>query len=138
METSDSIESRHFSRIPFHAGVQLHLHFTNEVQMAQLLDISLKGALIETLQPSTRAFNGEICRMVLSLGADGEHITMEGKVVHHEGQILGIECRHIDLDSMTNLRRLVELNLGDEQLLQRELAEVLKVNSADVTPEPEK
>ena len=35
---------------------------------------------------------------------------------------LGFVCRHIDLDSISHLRRLVELNLGDESLLERELA----------------
>lgn len=36
--------------------------------------------------------------------------------------LLGFECQHIDLDSISHLRRLVELNLGDEELLERELA----------------
>ena len=30
---------------------------------------------------------------------------------------------------MINLRRLVELNSGDEKLLERELAEVLKIDA---------
>lgn len=130
MNTTDSIKPRHFSRIPFDADVQLHFPLTKEVQAAHLLDISLKGALAETTQPIANVFRGKSCRMVLSLGKGGEHITMEGKVVHHEGQLMGIECLHIDLDSMTNLRRLVELNMGDEKLLERELAEMLKVNAA--------
>jgi hypothetical protein len=36
--------------------------------------------------------------------------------------LLGFVCRHIDLESISHLRRLVELNLGDESLLERELA----------------
>jgi len=35
--------------------------------------------------------------------------------------LLGLSCREIDLDSITHLRRLVALNLGDEALLDREL-----------------
>lgn len=130
MKTTDSNEPRHFSRIPFHADVQLHFHLVKEVQMANLLDISLKGALVETSQSIPRVFKGKVCRMLLSLSSGGEHITMEGKVVHQEGRLMGIECQHIDLDSMTNLRRLVELNMGDEKLLERELAEMLKVAKA--------
>jgi hypothetical protein len=130
MKTTNNIEPRHFSRIPFQADVELHFHLTNEVQAANLLDISLKGALVETAQPVVNACKGKACRMVLSLGKGGEHITMEGKVVHQEGRLMGIECQHIDLDSMTNLRRLVELNMGDEKLLERELAEMLKVVAA--------
>lgn len=126
MNTTINDEGRHFSRIPFKADVELHFRLANVVQSAHLLDISLKGALVETAQPIAHAFKGKICNMVLSLGK-GEHITMEGAVVHQEGRHIGIECQHIDVDSMVNLRRLVELNMGDEALLERELAEVLKV-----------
>jgi len=128
MKTTDSNQPRHFLRIPFHAEVQLHFHLLKEVQMAHLLDISLKGALVETKQPLVNAFKGKICRMILFLGKD-EHITMEGMVMHQEGRHIGIECQHIDVDSMINLRRLVELNTGDEALLERELAEMLKLNA---------
>jgi len=135
MKTMDNIKPRHFSRIPFQADVELYFQLINEVQMAHLLDISLKGALVETTQPIANAFTGKACRMVLPLGKGGEHITMEGKVIHQEEQFIGIECQHIDLDSMTNLRRLVELNVGDEKLLERELAEMLKVDEAGAKPE---
>ena len=35
---------------------------------------------------------------------------------------LGLRCVDIDLDSITHLRRLVELNLGETELLERELS----------------
>lgn len=135
MNTKDSIEPRHFSRITFHADVQLHFHLAKEVHTAQLLDISLKGALLETRQPIVNAYKGKLCRMILSLGNGGEHITMEGKVVHQEKQLIGIECQFIDLESMTNLRRLVELNTGDANLLEREFAELLKIDPEGTKPE---
>lgn len=130
MNTTDNLKPRHFSRIPFDAEVQLNFPLEKEVQAAHLLDISLKGALLETMSPIANASRGQACRMMLHLGGDGEHIAMEGRVVHYEDQLMGIECQHIDLDSMTNLRRLVELNMGDEVLLERELAEMLKLDAA--------
>lgn len=133
--TKDNNEARHFSRIPFHADVQLHFHLANVVQTARLMDISLKGALVETTKTIANVFKGKACSMVLFLGEGGEHIAMEGKVVHHEGRLIGIECQHIDVDSMSNLRRLVELNAGDEDLLERELVEMLKTDEADAKPE---
>jgi hypothetical protein len=33
----------------------------------------------------------------------------------------GFKCKHIDMDSITELWRLVELNLGDNDLLKRDL-----------------
>jgi hypothetical protein len=131
MKTRGSNEHRHFSRIPFHADVRLNFHLEKEVQTAHLLDISLKGALVETEQPVVNAFKGKNCGIVLLLGKGGEIITMEGKVVfYQEGQLMGIECQHIDVDSISRLRRLVELNTGDEKLMERELAEMLKIASA--------
>ena len=46
---------------------------------------------------------------------------MEGVVAHSARGLIGIACRSIDLDSITVLRRLIELNLGDAALLERDL-----------------
>lgn len=135
MMTTNGNESRHFYRVPFQASVQLHFHLSEEAPIAHLRDISLKGALVETKLPLVNIFKGKLCRMELFLGTGGEHITMEGLVVHQEGQFLGIECQHIDVDSMTNLRRLIELNTGDVKLLERELNEVLKIDAVGTKPE---
>lgn len=135
MKTTDSNDSRHFSRIPFHADVQLHFYMAEEEHETHLLDISLKGALVKIELPVVKSFEGKNCSMTLSLGRDDENITMEGRVVHQEGQLMGIECQHIDVDSMTRLRRLVELNTGDEKLLQRELTEMLTMAAAYSNPE---
>jgi hypothetical protein len=116
--------ARHFSRIPFQANVQLYLHGVKEPRIANLLDISLKGALIKTLTHNA-PIKGQTCRLVLPLSHD-EHIEMTGRIIHQEGLRIGIECQQIDVDSMTSLRRLVELNMGDPLLLERELAEVLR------------
>jgi hypothetical protein len=36
----------------------------------------------------------------------------------------GLRWKHIDVDSLTHLRRLLELNLTDPGLLNRELADL--------------
>jgi len=45
----------------------------------------------------------------------------QGVVAHSEAGHIGLTCQHIDLDSAAHLRRLVELNLGDETQLRRKL-----------------
>jgi len=45
-------------------------------------------------------------------------------VAHVEGGRVGLRRTHIDIESVTHLRRLVELNLGDPALLERELHEL--------------
>ena len=125
MKTRNQKEKRHFSRVPFVADVQLHFVLPHAIYKASLHDISLKGALIEFSQP-VEQFDRKACRLFLELSEGGERIVMEGLVVHHEGRNVGIRCQYIDMDSMINLRRLVELNLGDEALLGREMAEMME------------
>jgi hypothetical protein len=48
------------------------------------------------------------------------------KVMHVEGRHVGLRCESIDLDSITHLRRLVELNSGDPGLLDRELGSLMR------------
>lgn len=86
---------------------------------AQLLDISLKGALL-AVPARWHGGVGDACHLKLHL-AEGVVIAMWGRIAHLERQHLGFHCERIDLDSITHLRRLVELNSGDPALLEREL-----------------
>jgi hypothetical protein len=122
----DNIESRHFSRIQFSIPVTLSNPDTNQLWKCKLIDISLHGALIS--QPEQWTGNvGELYQIDIFLGKDC-NIAMEARAVHIEQHSLGFSCQHIDLDSVTHLRRLVELNLGDEKILEREFSELLHVN----------
>lgn len=116
-------EKRHFSRVPFIAEARLEAKQTS--LPCRLLDIALRGALVEI--PHSEAYpTGIPCRLILPLDERGEQqIVMEGNVIHREEQHVGIECRHIDVDSLSNLRRLVEFNLGGDDFLDRELHELL-------------
>ena len=87
---------------------------------AHLFDLSLKGALLQTLD-GWRGARGERCQLQLDL-APGVSIRMKMTVVHEHGELLGLHCDDIDLESITNLRRLVELNAQDPALLERDLA----------------
>lgn len=113
-------DKRHFQRIPMdgHAA----LFYGGNRWDSRLLDLSLKGALIaapaDWLEDSAAT-----CQLELRLGGDVV-ICMDGTVVHCENGHLGFRCDHIELDSIIHLKRLVELNLGDEALLERELSEL--------------
>lgn len=114
-------DRRRFWRAAFQANVQLVDAIG--ATPAELIDISLKGALVNVpSQWSGRA--GDTCRLELRLADDAE-IAMDAVVAHVEAGRLGLRCRDIDLDSITHLRRLVEVNSGDPALLDRELAALL-------------
>jgi len=113
-------DQRVFSRIPFAAVVKI----SNESgsRESTLLDISLKGALI-TRPTDWQAEPGEKFTLELDLDS-GEDVVirMQTRVAHSESDHIGLHCDHIDVDSITHLRRLIELNLGNPELLDRELA----------------
>jgi hypothetical protein len=123
---STAAERRQFWRASFHAPAQLSL--PDAVLEAELLDISLKGALLE-LPAGSAVAPGQRCRLRLALGdvdVDAA-IVMETTVAHvHRGRTVGLRCDAIDVDSITHLRRLVQLNAGDPALLERELSALLK------------
>ncbi|MDR2838066.1 MAG: PilZ domain-containing protein [Azonexus sp.] len=108
---------RQFARIPFTAKASLTLK--NGEHAVNILDLSLKGALVEPLDP-LYVLIGDNGALKVRLDAD-DIIRMEITIVHHQGKHLGLACREIDIDSITHLRRLVTLNLGDETLTERQI-----------------
>lgn len=117
-------ERRKFWRANFNAPVKL-INDTSSTD-AMLDDISLKGALLE-VPPGWKGKKGEHCHLKLRLGAERENtIAMWGKITHVDGLKVGVQCESIDLDSITHLRRLVELNSGDPAMLEAELAVLVK------------
>ena len=114
-------DKRRFARISFQQPVE----FTHAGQIfsANLLDISLKGALFEQRENANLA-QGDSCRLCVMLNPE-EKIEMDGEVVHLTSARIGLKCTNIELDSIAALRRLVELNLGTEELMQREFHALL-------------
>lgn len=115
-------ERRQFWRAHFHSPVQLAMH--GHVAEAELYDISLKGALVKVPEgwPGKK---GDRCQMRLALSA-ATTISMTTHVSHIDGRRVGLRCDNIDLDSVTHLRRLVELNAGEPGLLDRELSALIQ------------
>ena len=124
-DNSDS-EKRHFTRIHFDAIA--HISGSQGDWQAKVIDISLNGLLIDRPANWT-AQAGDHLNVELRLNDSDVVIKMEVKVTHLELDHVGLTCEHIDIDSITHLRRLVELNLGDEELLNRELSELIKDTS---------
>ena len=110
-------EKRHFTRIQFDAIATLAAG--DAVWDTKVLDISMKGALIE--QPNTNLDTNQDVELTLTLSDNSTQITMQGKIAHIENQTVGVVCEHIDVDSVSHLRRIVELNTGSQELLEREL-----------------
>ncbi len=122
---SDS-ERRHFTRIRFDGDAWLIDPGNNRQWQTEVIDISLRGAMIR--RPTTdgpRDFdNTYLLQLLLS---EEVQLEFETRITHYDNpDHLGLHFDHMDLDSASHLHRLVELNLGDPALLERELAELLE------------
>jgi len=112
-------EQRLFSRIQFHHGARIVI--AGRQIACEVIDLSLKGALLNTAAPLDIPAGTE-CALELVLDDGLSVVRMEGQVAHCESSRFGLVCQSIDIDSITHLRRLLELNLGDAELLEREFA----------------
>lgn len=116
-------ERRRFSRIAFHRPASLELGGVETE--CEVVDLSLKGANLE-VPPDFGGGAGDRCVLVVHLAPAGPSIRMEGTLVHREPGHAGFRCDGIDLEGIAHLRRFVELNLGDEALLHRELGALVR------------
>lgn len=117
-------ERRNFWRAVFHSPVRLAT--SDGGACARLLDISLRGALLET-DSAWQGKPGEECQLYLELAPDVT-ISMLTTIMHVEERHIGLRCTSIDLESITHLRRLVELNSGDPAILDREFGALVRAD----------
>ena len=116
-------QKRQFTRVSFDTDVRL-IKQSGEAWDSRLYDISLKGALIAAPHGWTGQRGDEFMLEVFLAGEDIK-IDMNVSVAHVEDGRIGFHCEFIDIDSISHLHRLMELNLGDEEQLEREISEMI-------------
>lgn len=119
-------QHRHFVRVPFDATTTATQG--DRSWEVQLLDISLNGVLFS--QPEDWLINpSQLIKIKIVLG-EGIHIKMDTRLVHTTENTAGCHCEHIDVDSITQLKRLIELNTGSDDILSRELSALIEEHSS--------
>lgn len=108
---------RQFRRIAFDGEVRLYSD--RAMWTTRLIDISLKGALVDR-PDGWEGVNGKRQRLDLRI-ATGLIISVAGLIAHAGTRSIGYRFDKMDLDSFVRLKRLIELNLGDPEMLNREL-----------------
>ncbi|WP_305041736.1 PilZ domain-containing protein [Geoalkalibacter sp.] len=110
-------EKRRFGRIPFGSSVTLEVE--GQAMTAQLVDLSLKGAKVHL--PKNRSLAADTrCRFALDLDC-GLTLSFGAQVAHSNGEQLGLKFVESDPESFSHLLRLMELNTGDGEQIEREL-----------------
>ncbi|MGH8384687.1 MAG: PilZ domain-containing protein [Pseudomonas sp.] len=116
-------DRRRFKRIAFDARTELSQG--EFIWPVKLIDLSLKGLLIERPDP----WQGDPQQdffVDVHLSEDVD-IEMNVQLTHEDDGQLGFVCHHISLESIERLRRLIELNLGDQRELGRELGALIEI-----------
>lgn len=120
---SDHDERRRFQRIAFDAPTELRQG--ERRWPVTLLDVSLKGLLIKRPEPWEADLSQDF-EAIIHLNDKVTKVTMQVELRHEEPTRLGFICLYIDVDSMSHLHRLVELNVGDSTEMMRELRELIE------------
>jgi hypothetical protein len=112
------MNSRRFRRIPFEAIVTIRTDQGNI--SGELLDVALKGALIGTDAPVDLPLESE-CDLNISIPDSPIKLDFKARLIHQEGNHSGFLFTSEDLDTLTHLRKLIELNTGDVEATRSEL-----------------
>ena len=108
---------RHFQRILF--DHQATLSCNNQEWPTNVIDLSLRG--LSCTKPRNTTFKiDQLLTLSITL-TEEQVIVMETIIIHCEERSLGMKCTRIDINSISELRRLVQLNLADEALLHRDI-----------------
>lgn len=124
-------DKRRFKRI-FHDAKGLLITSKGASFECKLLDISFNGCLISSQHEINELRAKDNLSLKITLG---ETLTIEA-LAHiaylGKGKQLGLQFDEIDIHSATSLRRLVELNMGDTSLLERDLLSLSVLNTSEL------
>lgn len=113
-------DKRHFQRILFNHKATISNH--NQEWPINVIDLSLRG--LSCTKPKNVIFNiNQLLTLSITLSKE-QVIIMEAIIIHSESHSLGMKCTRIDINSISELRRLVQLNLADETLLHRDIEQL--------------
>lgn len=115
-------ERRRFTRIRFNTAATLVQQ--DNVLHTHVLDISLNGVLLEP--PENFDVRADLPASISIFLSETVEIQMRVQLVHSSNAFLGFHCEGIDVESAGHLRRLIELNMDDEDAPERVLEEMIQ------------
>lgn len=116
------VERRRFSRILYRAPALITQG--DEIKIAATVqDLSLHGGLFQTIDDAIFDTEKEVM-IELPLPESDIVIHFNAMIVGLEGDSVRVQLTYVDIESIAHLRRLVELNVGNDKLLHRELEQL--------------
>ncbi|MCX2757600.1 PilZ domain-containing protein [Vibrio sp. Sgm 22] len=112
------IERRQFSRVVYQVPTELSQGPVNVSGSVQ--DLSLHGLLIQC--DGFQQLSHDIpVQVSFTLANSDINIQLEATIVSTINTSMRLRIEHLDIDSISHLKRLIELNVGDDELLFREI-----------------
>ena len=112
------IERRQFSRIIYQTPAVLSQN--KKVVECFICDLSLHGLLLTSDNADELSLNTMV-DVEFSLQDTDIVIELVGQVVGLNSNVIRLSIDHIDIESIGHLKRLIELNVGDDELLHRDI-----------------
>ncbi len=112
------IERRRFSRIVYQAPATLVQE--SQTFESSVSDLSLHGLLLTCEQSQQLSLNEQV-QVDFTLPDSEVNIQLTGLIVGVNGHVIRLSIENIDIESIGHLKRLVELNVGDDELLHRNI-----------------
>lgn len=113
------MHNRRFRRVHFETEVTLNVG--HEVWSGELLEVAMKGAMVSTSAPLPLT-PGTNCSLCISLPGTSISLNFQAVLIHAEGSHYGFRFISEDLETLTHLRKLIELNTGDAEATRSELS----------------
>lgn len=123
-----SEEQRRFQRILYDAKLQIE--FSRRTLTAHLIDLSLHGCLIEFENGLPDELESDRTYPIHIRLNEETKISIFATLAHLRSENLAaFVFQEMELESITALRRLVELNLGDSALLERDMRSLVQTDA---------
>lgn len=120
------IERRQFSRVVYQTPTDISQGNVNVSGSVQ--DLSLHGLLIQC--DKLQQLRTDIpVQVSFKLENSDINIQLEATIVSTINTSMRLRIEHLDIDSISHLKRLVELNVGDDELLYREIEHLTDLGS---------
>ena len=122
-------ERRQYHRVNFDSIASLSAN--DQSFDCQIIDLSIHGVL---LRPHGVLYVKEELEYQLIVPLDTaenkseQKIEMAIKLVRQNPDNIAFKCENLDLDSITHLRKIIELNSGDPSILERDMKTLCEEN----------
>lgn len=120
------VERRQFSRVIYQVPTEISQGQVNVSGSVQ--DLSLHGLLIQCEEWQQLSHDVPV-HVSFTLTNSDINIQLEATIVSTINTSMRLRIEHLDIDSISHLKRLVELNVGDDELLYREIEHLTDLGS---------